>query len=135
MSSGMEAARYASATMLERAPVMTAKIAMIDHRRAARNVSVAAIEAAAAAPARAPGAKAPAVATKDANPDSHAEGKSDTHCDADRVYRGETRVGGKQPAPDEPRIVIRNEDHSWIHRRNGDYAGFSYRHGHLRRRN
>jgi hypothetical protein len=121
--------------MVERASVMPAEIAVIDHCRAAGNVGVAAEKYATATPARAPRAKAPAEAAKDANSDSHAEGKPNTHRDADGVDRGETRVGRKQAAPDEPRVVIRNEDYGRIHRHNGDDAGFRCRHDHLRRRN
>jgi hypothetical protein len=81
--------------MIERTPVMTAKIAMIDHRRAARNVCAAAKHHAPAAPVSAPRTEAPAEAAKDPNPDSHTEGKSEAHCDADRVYRDKSREGGK----------------------------------------
>jgi hypothetical protein len=135
MSGGMEASWHAATTMLKRAPVVTAKTAVVDHRRAARDVSVAAEKHATAAPARAPGAKAPAEAAKDPNSDSHAEGKSETHSDADRVYRNKTRVGSKQPAPDRPRIVIGNVNQSRIDRYNSDHAGVCNNHTLLRRRN
>jgi hypothetical protein len=133
MSGGTEASWYAATTVFKGAPVMTAKITVIDYRRAARNISVAAVEHAAAAPSGAPGAKSPAVAAKDANSDTHAESESDADGDADRVDRRKARIGSKQPAPDEPGVVIRNEDDGRIHRRNGDDAGFSRRHDHLRR--
>jgi hypothetical protein len=76
MRGAMETSGDAAATMIERAPVMTAKIAMIDDRRAARNVSAAAKKHAAATPVSPPRAEAPAEAAKHPNPDSHAEGKS-----------------------------------------------------------
>jgi hypothetical protein len=135
MSSGMEASWHASSAMFKCAPVMPAEIAVIDHCCAARNVSVATVETASAAPSCAPGAETPAETAKDANSDSHAEGKSNANRDTDRVDCGKTRVGGKQPAPDEPRVVIRNEDYGRIHRGNGDDAGVSRRYDHLRRRN
>jgi hypothetical protein len=136
MSGGMEASRDSATTMLERTPVMTAKIAMIDYRRAARNVSVAAEEHAAATPARAPRAETPSEAAKNSNADSHAEGQADTQHDAHRRrYHNKARPGGNEPAPEGPRIVIGNENHSRIDRCNRDHAGVSNAHSQLRRRN
>jgi hypothetical protein len=136
MSGSMEASWDSATTMVERAPVMTAKIAVIDYRRAARNISVAAEEHAAATPARPPRAETPSEAAKNSNPDSHAEGQADTQHDADgRRYHNKAWVGGNEPAPESPRIVIGNENHSRIDWCNRDDAGVSNAHSQLRRRN
>jgi hypothetical protein len=135
MSGGMEASWDTATTMLECAPVMTAKIAMIDYGRAARNVSVAAEEHAASTPACSPRAETPSEAAKDPDADSHAEGQADTQHDADgRRYHNEARPGSNEPAPESPRVVIRNVNHSRIDRCDRDYAGVTS-HGQLRRRN
>ncbi len=134
MRGGMKATRDAPTAMFKRAPVVTAKTAVIDDCHAARNVRAATKKYAPAVPARPPRAETPAEATKDPNRNSHGEGKSDSHHDAGRRrHHNKARVGDKQPAPDPPRIVIGNENHSWIHWHNSDHARV-YNHTLLRRR-
>jgi len=132
MSGGMKASWDAAATMFERAPVVTAKITMIDDRHAVRNVSAVVKKHGPAIPGRRPRAETPAEASVDPNRDSRIEGKSGSPHDAGRRRRhNKARVGDKQRSPNAPRIVVGNVNYSRINRHNLDQAGF-YNHTLLR---
>jgi len=121
--------------MFEGAGFMSAKIAMIDNRRAVGNVGSTTKQHAATAPARAPRMETPSKAAKDPKSDSHSEANSESQRESyRRHHRIKARVGGKQPAPDAPRIVIGNVNQSRIDRHNIDHAGV-YNHALLRGRN
>lgn len=130
----MESSRDATTTMLEYAPVVAAKIAMIEDGHAAGNVGAVVKEHGAAIPGRRPCVKAPTVRRVDADWDSNGEGKSISHHDAGRRRQHDKAgVGDKQCSPNLPRIVIRNINHSRSHRHNFDQARF-YNHTLLRGR-
>jgi hypothetical protein len=119
--------------MLERTPVMTAKIAVIEDRNAVRDVCAAAIKHAAATPTQPPGAETPAKASKHTHGNADAEGKSKAQDDAGGRHNGNpSRPRCYKSAPNCPGIVIRNVNHGRIHRCDGDDAGV-HRHGLLRR--
>jgi hypothetical protein len=118
---------------------MSTKIAVVEDRRAVRNVSVVIKKHGPAVPRRRPRAETPAEVSKDPNRDSWVEGKSNSPHDAGwRGQHNKARVGDEQRPPDSPGIVIGNENHSRIHRHNTDHAGFYYhpllrgRHQHVR---
>jgi hypothetical protein len=135
MGGGMKASWDAGTAMFECAGFMSAKIAMIDDRRAVRNVCSPAKKHAATTPARAPRMETPSKAAKDPKSDSHSEANSESQREADRRHHCiKPRVGDKQPAPDAPRVVIGNVNQSRIHRHNIDRAGV-YNHALLWRRN
>jgi hypothetical protein len=135
MSVAMKASWDAATTMIERAPVVTAKIPMIVDRHAVRNVSVAAKHHGPAVPRRRPRAETPAEARIGPNRDSRGEANSGSPHDAGRRRQlNKARIGDKQSSPDAPRIVIGNVNHSRIDRHNIDHAGI-YNHTLLRIRN
>jgi hypothetical protein len=70
--------------MIERAPVVTAKITVIADRHAVRNVSVATEHHGPTIPGWRPCAETPAEASVDPNRDSWVEGKYDSPHDAGR---------------------------------------------------
>jgi hypothetical protein len=121
--------------MIERAPVVTAKMTMIVDRHTIRNVSVATEHHAPAPPAASPRAETPAEAGIDPKRDARVEAKSHSHHETGRRRQHDkARVGDNEPWPEGPRIVIGNVNHSRIDRHNRDHAGV-YNHALLRRRN
>jgi len=97
---------------------------MVVDCHAVGDVGVATVKNGPAAPARPPRVEAPTEATKNPDADSNAERQSNSQHDAHgRCYHHKARVGGKQPAPDGPRIVIGDVNHSRIHGHNCDQAG------------
>ncbi|HLM82888.1 MAG TPA: hypothetical protein VK302_19980, partial [Terriglobales bacterium] len=120
----MKASWDAATTMIERAPVVIAKMTMIVDRHAVRNVSVATKHHCSAVPGRRPRAETPAEARIDPNRDSRVEAKSDSHHVARwRRQRNPARVGDNESSPDAPGIVIGNVNHRRIDRHNIDHAG------------
>jgi hypothetical protein len=135
----MKASRDAASTVFKRAAVMSAKVPVIADGHAVRDVSIASEQHGPSIPRRRPRAEAPTEPGIDTNRNSRIEGQPDSPHDAGRRWQHhEARVGNKQRAPDRPGIVIRNENHGWIHRHNLDKAGFHHhallrsRHQHLR---
>jgi hypothetical protein len=118
VSTGMEASRNAMPAMCERTRVMTAEMAVIDHRSTMRDIVVAAKSHAPAHEVRSPGVEAPAEAAKDSQADADAKADSESHHDAHRNRRHDkARISDHQRAEHDPRIVIRNGHQDRVDRR------------------
>jgi hypothetical protein len=119
--------------MCERTSVVTAKVAVIHHGSAMRNVISAAQGHASAVEIRAPRVEAPAESAKHPQADAHAEADSQSHHQTHRNRRHiKARIRNHQRPEHHPRIVIRNRYQKWIDRRNHDRALLNH-HSLLRR--
>ncbi len=127
MGMSLIASGDAVAAVLERASVMTAEVSVIADRYAVGDVSVAVEEYGSPVPRWRPGGEAPVKAGVNADRDSRIEGICACPHDAGRRRQhNESGIRDEQRAPDLPGIVIRNEDHSRIHRNDFDETGGYY---------
>src|SRR5580698_4541597 len=113
----MEVSRNPAARMLENAAIVAAKVAMVEHRGAARKIGGMVIEHGAAVPVGGPGVETPAVVSKQS--DRNADGgksESQTYGQAKRWRSHIKTTPGRNPsAVYAPRVVVGHVHHGGIH--------------------